>query len=203
MTDAKTEILNKIRMGLAAARAEEGFCYPSEVSGERVGIPPIPQSTSLVDMFAESLESVGGFVHRCGPGEGEVAIQELLKELQVERVAYSSTPPGLKELLQVEAGVSSAQWGIAETGTIVLTSDEEQSRLVSLVPPIHVALLLEDNVLPNLDEALVEVYRDNPADMSRAITWITGPSRTADIELTLVVGVHGPRQLHVILEAAQ
>jgi L-lactate dehydrogenase complex protein LldG len=87
---------------------------------------------------------------------------------------------------------------IAETGTLVLESDRERHRLVSLVPPIHIALVKAENIVPTLGEAFSVVRRG--AGLSRAITFITGPSRTADIELTLSIGVHGPKDLYVIVQ---
>ena len=203
MTTAREEILSSIRSGLAAAREEPGFQEPAPVAGNRVGIPILPDSASAADTFSQSLEAVGGIVHRCPRGEGEATLERILQDLGAEKVARSDSPPKLGELLEADVGVSNAQWGIAETGTLVLTSDEEKHRLVSLVPPVHVAILREEKILPNLDEALARVHHEETDAMSRAITWITGPSRTADIELTLVVGVHGPRELHVILEASE
>src|SRR6185503_17060568 len=102
-------------------------------------------------------------------------------------------------LLAAELGVSCAQWGIAETGTLVLESARERHRLVSLLPPVHVALLPSARLLGTLGEALAALRTSIGGPASRTITFITGPSRTADIELTLVVGVHGPRELHVLL----
>ena len=80
-----------------------------------------------------------------------------------------------------------------------LESDQERHRLVSLLPPIHVAFIDGANICAALGEALAAVARKGPAGMSRAITFITGPSRTADIELTLTIGVHGPKELFVIV----
>ncbi len=102
-------------------------------------------------------------------------------------------------LLEADAGLSTAQFGVAETGTLVLVGDDERHRLVSLVPPLHVALLRRDRILPTLGAALATLQREDPAAMSRVTTFVTGPSRTADIELQLVLGVHGPRALRVVL----
>ncbi|MFT4543469.1 MAG: L-lactate dehydrogenase complex protein LldG [Planctomycetota bacterium] len=99
-------------------------------------------------------------------------------------------------LFDVDAGFSTAQFAVAETGTIALDSTCERHRLVSLVPPIHIVLLDEASILPRLGDALA---RWNGSGPPPTLSFITGPSRTADIELTLVVGVHGPRELHVLL----
>jgi len=93
-------------------------------------------------------------------------------------------------------GITSAQWGIAETGTLVLESEKEFNRLTSLVPPVHICLLEAKNMRETLGEILQNL---NTGNLSRTVTFITGPSRTSDIELTLAIGVHGPAELHVIV----
>ena len=104
-------------------------------------------------------------------------------------------------LFDVDVGISGAQWGIAETGTLVLESARERHRFVSLIPRVHIALLRADHLRGTLGEAL-SLVRDGDAEgtvSSAAVTLVTGPSRTSDIELTLAIGVHGPQELHVIL----
>ena len=113
--------------------------------------------------------------------------------------ALEDEPQARKALLDADVGVTGAQWGIAETGSLVLESAREHHRLISLVPSIHVALLPRFAILGSLGEALRAVRGPTGRPRSRTITLITGPSRTADIELQLVVGVHGPRELHVLL----
>ena len=93
------------------------------------------------------------------------------------------------------AEVSEASWGIAETGSVVLASSPEEPRSRSLLPWTHVSLLREDRVLADLDELFARVRDDVPS----ALAIVTGPSRTADIEQTLMVGVHGPGDVHVVL----
>lgn len=102
------------------------------------------------------------------------------------------------ELFDCDVGLTTAQWGIAETGTLVLESGNEKNRLLSLIPPVHVALLPTDHMCDTIGQALARVHTGADA-ASRAITFITGPSRTSDIELTLTIGVHGPQVLYVIL----
>ncbi|MGH9899708.1 MAG: LutC/YkgG family protein [Pyrinomonadaceae bacterium] len=103
------------------------------------------------------------------------------------------------DLLDCDAGITSAQWGIAETGSLVLESDYEWHRMISLIPEVHICMLRSVNICVSLSEALYRVKSPESEDISRAITLITGPSRTADIELTLAIGVHGPKELHVIV----
>jgi L-lactate dehydrogenase complex protein LldG len=71
--------------------------------------------------------------------------------------------------------------------------------LISLLPPVHIAVVRAANIYPTIGDALRMLHGDGSREISRAITFITGPSRTADIELTLTVGVHGPKELYVIV----
>ena len=95
------------------------------------------------------------------------------------------------------SGITTAQAAIAETGTLVLDSSRERNRLVSLVPPVHIAIVDASSIFQTLAEALAFIHQDG--NISPAVTFITGPSRTADIELTLAIGVHGPQELYVIV----
>jgi len=93
------------------------------------------------------------------------------------------------------AGVSVALYGLADTGSVVLAASPEEPRARSLLPAVHVSLLAEDRILPGLPE-LFEALGD---DLPSALAIVTGPSRSADIEQHLVVGVHGPGEVHVVL----
>jgi L-lactate utilization protein LutC len=101
------------------------------------------------------------------------------------------------EALFNATAVLPAQWAIAETGTLVLETKSERHRLVSLVPAMHIAILAAGRILRTMSEALEAV--STTGELSRTVTFITGPSRTSDIELTLAIGVHGPARLHVIV----
>ena len=181
-------------------------------------------SHSLVRMFAEQLEAVGAHcIIVSSKSDAARALKEIIAKLQTDlsrglRIALSDAPiletltheagidgseitisPRAADLFAHDVGLTTAQTVIAETGTLVLESDQERHRLVSLLPPIHVAFIDGANICATLGEALAAVARKGPAGMSRAITFITGPSRTADIELTLTIGVHGPKELFVIV----
>ncbi len=107
----------------------------------------------------------------------------------------------IARLANCGVGVTAADYAIAETGTIVLSSDEPNSLLVSLLPPVHIALLRSSQIVASLDEVISKVGQERIGrlDPSRSVTLITGPSRTSDVELVLSIGVHGPKELHVII----
>lgn len=107
----------------------------------------------------------------------------------------------ISRLANCGAGITAADYAIAETGTIVLSSDEPNALLVSLLPPVHIAVLRSSQIMASLDEVISRLSKEriNLAGPSRSITLITGPSRTSDVELVLSIGVHGPKELHVII----
>jgi L-lactate dehydrogenase complex protein LldG len=94
-----------------------------------------------------------------------------------------------------EAGVSQALYGLADTGSVVLAAAPAEPRARSLLPAVHISLLAEDRILAGVAELFEAVADDLPS----ALAIVTGPSRSADIEQQLVVGVHGPGEVHVVL----
>lgn len=171
-------------------------------------------TTNLVELFKESLEAVDG---RClvvrSEGELTSAINELIARIDAKRIAISDAPeikthvngegrevsvaPSASEIFGYDVGVSCVQAAIAETGTLLLDSSRERNRLLSLVPPVHIAIVKASQIVETLGEALALMQRDE--EVSPIVTLITGPSRTADIELTLAIGVHGPQELFVVV----
>jgi L-lactate dehydrogenase complex protein LldG len=95
----------------------------------------------------------------------------------------------------VKAGITGALAGISETGSILLTSGAGETLTASLLPEIHMAVLRISQLVPTLEDAL----RNPAVRVAASAVIITGPSRTADIEMTLTIGVHGPGELHVFL----
>lgn len=104
----------------------------------------------------------------------------------------------LDRLSRLEVGLTGAIAGLADTGSLLVASAPGHSRLASLLPPAHVAVLPVSGLYPSLAECLAD-GGDELLRHSANVVVITGPSRTADIELTLALGMHGPRELHVIL----
>jgi L-lactate dehydrogenase complex protein LldG len=98
--------------------------------------------------------------------------------------------------------ISGADVGIAESGSLLLLSGAGRGRMASLLAPAHIAVLRAEQLVRGLGEALARIQAQRGPDVfadSSNLTLITGPSRTADIELTLTLGVHGPREIHVVL----
>ena len=103
-------------------------------------------------------------------------------------------------MANADLGITGVDYAIAETGTCVIVPTTGSSRLVSLLPPVHIALVERGQVLPSLDELFTLRRRDFVGgDLGSYMSLITGPSRTADIEYKLVTGVHGPGEVHMVL----
>jgi L-lactate dehydrogenase complex protein LldG len=94
------------------------------------------------------------------------------------------------------AGVSRAVYALADTGSVVLTASPDEPRAASLLPDVHVTLVSEDVILAGLEE-LFTAFGD---DLPSSLAIVTGPSRSADIEQLLTVGVHGPGEVHVVIQ---
>lgn len=105
-------------------------------------------------------------------------------------------------LARADLGLSGVDVVIAETGTLMLTAQPGQMRGVSLLPPVHVAVARTDQVVATFADALRTVRQAGEGvqqNLTSCISFVTGPSRTGDIELKLTVGVHGPGELHLVL----
>jgi L-lactate utilization protein LutC len=106
-----------------------------------------------------------------------------------------------EELRQVcataDIGITSVEYALAETGTFVMLAGPEQPRLISLLPPVHIAVFSSSRILANLNQLLSLVPL--PAAQTSSMVLITGPSRTADIEQFLVRGVHGPGEVYAVI----
>ena len=106
--------------------------------------------------------------------------------------------PLRNHLAGIDVGITLADFGVAETGTLVIDSRSEQVRLATMISEIHVALLPVCAIVPDLD-ALGDKLSSLTAPPSAYLAFITGASRTADIERVLAIGVHGPLALHIVL----
>ncbi len=107
------------------------------------------------------------------------------------------------DFVNADIGVSGANIAIADTGTLVIVSNEGNGRLVTTLPPVHIAILGVEKIVQSLDDA-TDILKVLPRSgtgqkITSYVSYMTGPSRTADIELTLATGVHGPGEVHVIL----
>ena len=190
---ARDDILRRVRSALS------GVSPVVEVPAA----PRAPDRGDLVALFVDRVEDYRATVTRCAADELAAVVVEVLAG------ARAVVPPGLgldvpgavpdddltaAELDGIDAVVTRARVGIAETGTIVLDHAPDQGRrAISLVPDLHVCIVDVSQVVADVPDAIAVL------DPARALTWISGPSATSDIELSRVEGVHGPRTLVVVL----
>ncbi len=194
-------------------------------------IPSANDPRSLMTQFEEELQGVGGHVAEVSSLEEiKRCLEDLMRDRDTARVAVSdgeiiqelgigewlesgevrvmtgseqpySSEQFKQELLECTVGLTSADYALADTGTLVLVSGNEHHRLISLLPPVHVCILRSDRILPGLTQLLARVNQESYARERppQSLICITGPSRTADIEQTITTGVHGPKSLHVLI----
>lgn len=188
---ARDEILARVRSATATAVAAE-YVAPERIT-----------TAGSVDLFVERVEDYRAVVERCPASELTDRVAAATQDCSVVvpeglgvEVPGAVMDAGLSalELDAIDAVVTESTVGIAETGTIVLDHRPGQGRrAITLVPDRHVCIVRADQVVADVPDAVALL------DPQRPLTWISGPSATSDIELSRVEGVHGPRQLHVIL----
>jgi L-lactate dehydrogenase complex protein LldF len=178
-----------------------------------------PLDRDLLQRFSQELTKLGGEVTCCSPAELAESLLAFLEAHQVRRLlAWQAPylPPGLLETLseagiqvlhqpdpRAQAGLTGVLAGLAETGTLVLPAGAGRPATASLLPEIHLAILRREDILPNLESLLAGEAAEKLQAVLNAssLALVSGPSRTADIEMTLTIGVHGPRQVHVFCVA--
>ena len=192
---ARDDILGRVRAALVDAPEAPTAALPRRT--------PDP-SVDVVALFCERVADYRAVVERCTPEQVDARIRAALPDaarvvvppdLDLD-VAGAVPDDGLSaaDLDALDAVVTRARVGIAETGTIVLDHGPGQGRrAISLVPDRHVCVVEASQVVADVPDAVALL------DASRPLTWISGPSATSDIELDRVEGVHGPRLLHVIV----
>jgi L-lactate dehydrogenase complex protein LldG len=205
---AREEILTRVRLALRRDSSVPVPPIPGRVASRVLGSLDV-EMAGLLDEIGKlggktqqvSPESLPGALERLVQDEGirratlwhtpdlrALRVEDVLRGLGVEIVS----PHADKRVLAgCDLGVTGGDAGFPETGTLLLRSGPERPRMVSLVPRIHLAIISPEILLPDLSQGFERVKGDS------YWVFVTGPSRTADIELTVTIGVHGPQALHV------
>ncbi len=181
----------------------------------------------LVEQFKRKYETLAGHVHlAAGTTEAAEVVVSILKDTEAKRVVLGELPEAFQDSLEqicVEAGldvlkppfnsaelpqaIDSAQVGVswpafvvAEAGALVEFAKDDALRLVSTLPEVHIGVFRAEDLVETLREAappIRDFYTENPRNAT--VTFISGPSRTADIEMRLTLGVHGPAVAHAVV----
>lgn len=176
-----------------------------------------------IERFEKMIESVHGEVHHCTEDMWMDRLAEVLttrgarnllipKRHEIGQALRNAGREDLPDLLiydepieswqahlfnEVDASITSTRGGIAETGSLILWPNDDEPRLMSLVPPVHIAVLQASELYTTFHEAMQA--QNWAAGMPTNALLISGPSKTADIEQTLAYGVHGPKELIVLI----
>lgn len=203
MKSARQEILDKLKTAIHVA--------PEKPDDNAPVYPSIKKPLEIA--FTENLEKVNGSVHlfpsenelysalktfleTFNPAEvycNETAIQKQLTQFQIPFLEYTENHKN------IEVGITGCEFLIAHTGSAMVSSAQKGGRQLFVYPPVHVIVARKSQIVDCLESAYSAIQNKYPENLPSQITIITGPSRTADIEKTLVMGAHGPKELRVFI----
>jgi len=163
--------------------------------------------------FAEELNKVGGhFVYCLDKNELEINLKRLIESQKWDKVftknhkikeilssinckAHSNT----SDMSEIKVSITSCEALVARLGSVIISAKQESGRRLNFIPDTHIVIANSSQIKANIKEAFISIKEKYEGKMPSMTTMITGPSRTADIEKTLVMGAHGPRSLIVFL----
>jgi L-lactate dehydrogenase complex protein LldG len=215
MTNDESGVMTKVRRALGRPDGVKDAPIPPELPEHVVRL--VQSEIGLPELFARRAEENKMHVEGVGVEELVARIAEYLRGQGCKRIAMPKSGflerlgvvEGLKragfdlrtwdqmtldELYDYDCGVTDVYAGVAETGSLVIRSSPEHGRALSLVPAVHVAIVEPKNLVADLVDLFEKLGKDGGG-----ATIITGPSKTADIEMDLVVGVHGPGKVQIYL----
>jgi len=206
VSSAKENILKKIRKALSESTPipfpqSEGTHSVFQPSKQDLEIEFAEQFAKLQGKFIfcidhnELVEQLNALVATQGWKKLFCREEKLRKTLSEHGFNASSTT----ELGECDAAVTTCETLVARTGTIVLSSANPSGRTVSVYAPVHICIAYTDQLVYDIRDGLAGLKEKYHQQLPSLITFATGPSRTADIEKTLVVGVHGPKQVYLFL----
>jgi L-lactate dehydrogenase complex protein LldG len=218
MSSARDAILGRIRQGLGRGELGEAekTAVEARIEAHARGIRPARidrGADELADMFVEYAEAVDISVDRVASMDAVpdvvadyLARENLPAELRVapdpnlDGVPWSNRPTLTVSKGKTdgshEVGLTGAFAGIAETGTLMMRSGPEHPTTLNLLPDTHIVVLWKSRIVGAYEDAWDQIRE---GEMPRTINFITGPSRTGDIEQTIFLGAHGPRRMHIVV----
>lgn len=215
-------ILATIRrsLGVTGAEATRRFEVATRLAGHPPGVVPKRgqlRPAARLDLFARMVEAAAGTLERAaGPADIPAAVAAFLRAHNLPLAIRRGDDPLLSTVpweragaLEIRRGasdgtdlaaVSHAFAAIAETGTLILTSGADNPTTLNFLPDVHIVVVSASDVASDFEAVMARLRgRFGAGAMPRTVNMITGPSRSADIEQTLILGAHGPRKLHVIV----
>lgn len=215
--NSDTDVIRQVRMALGRTEALKAAPVPPAIDEPITRL--VHSEIGLPDLFAKRAELNNIQVEMAPPEDLLEKLTAFLREQQCRKVALSVSPfldglglpSGLRAagfearawdeltadaLFDYDCGVTDAWCAVAEVGALVIRPTPQHGRAISLAPPLHVAILQPRDFVPDLVDLFEKMSRDG---VGSGVTIITGPSKTADIEMNLVTGVHGPKAVHVFI----
>jgi L-lactate dehydrogenase complex protein LldG len=202
---ARNKILMKIKQAL---KSPVPVPFPDQVADTPLFIPT---EQELAIKFAEKFtELLGKFVYCADEGELAQQLAALIKSQKWQKIysqesgwlddmsEYQFDPVNTDELASCDASITLCEHLVARTGTIVLSSQQLSGRATSVYAPIHICIAYTHQLVYDITDSLHQ-FKQEVDHIPSMISYATGPSRTADIEKTLVVGVHGPKEVYCFL----
>jgi L-lactate utilization protein LutC len=208
---SRDHILHKTRTALGRSAGQA----PAEAPPVRLIVPPRNVEERIGELLEAAAKLGARTLRASSPKEALRYVSELvdgkravasdaavLEEYGI--AALAGVCHGLRDLASLKSacasadlGITSCDYALADTGTLVMIASPQEARMVSLLPPAHVAIVPKEKILAGLDELFTLLPL--PSDAASSMVLITGPSRTADIEQILVRGVHGPGEVHIVV----
>jgi L-lactate dehydrogenase complex protein LldG len=199
VSQAKENILKKIRQALSNPAP---LPFPNSEGNNSIFFPA-PDDLEVV--FAEEFVQLQGKFAFCNDEKDMLQqIQKLIAEKQWTKIycnedkwnaAFSNTI----NLPTCDASITGCEFLVARTGTIVMSAAQQSGRIVSVYAPIHICIAYTNQLVYDIKDALQMLKEKYAGNIPSLITFASGPSRTADIEKTLVTGVHGPKEVYCFL----
>ncbi len=228
LPDSRERILARIREALQVPAPKRHLDHgkppasPASNGSQspRAWLPPVPDRfDDRLTLFAKnSAELRTEFIVCADAAELAASLRRLAAESGWTRVAAHRFPHGVEALSQLDqeilwidhgyqtadlesadAGISGCECLVAQTGSILISAKSSGGRALSVLPPHHVVIATRDQLVGDLTDALAVARASNGGEAPAFLSFITGPSRTGDIERILVLGAHGPKRLTLLL----
>jgi L-lactate dehydrogenase complex protein LldG len=203
MKSARQEILDKLR--------KTKLAVPDSPDTDAPVYFPVEKPFEVA--FKNNLEKVNGSVYICNSEKElfeklqilisknnqentccrEINIQQKLHKYNIKFSECVELPE------EIEVGITGCEFLVAHTGSVMVSSAQQGNRQMFVYPPIHIVIAERSQIVDYLENAYLQIQNKYKKNLPSQITIVTGPSRTADIEKTLILGAHGPKELHVFL----
>lgn len=199
VSPAKENILKRIRQALSNPAP---LPFPHSEGASSI-FPPAPDDLEVV--FAEEFVKLQGRFAFCTDEQDMIRqVQQLIAEKQWTKIycnedKWNNSFSNTISLSTCDVSVTGCQFLVARTGSIVMSAAQQSGRTVSVYAPVHICIAYTNQLVFDIKDALQQVKEKYAGNIPSLITFASGPSRTADIEKTLVTGVHGPKEVFCFL----